>query len=319
MKRARYCLFALLLSACASTARITGDFGDYRSYREARLAPTLEDRLAASERYLREFPRGDYRDQVRAWFAPAEARYYKLAWDNLPRLRAYLDAMPRGPHAAAVADRITQLESRRVFAERRVERMLAAARALEARFALAADQRRELLREFGRLVRLLASTRSFGKRAGDLDAVLRASLPELQPSGSCTSDPCHAVFSFPYAVPDDKVLTERVAEARLQVTFKNARLREVSLSGPELLTRVAEAVEVRAVPAGSPQARAEALGHALDVVADALDASLPKSRCEAEAVSPVVLSRRCGRVRLSVVAGTEPGALDSISVVADPH
>ncbi len=311
------CLMALLLSACASTARITGGFADYRSYREARLAPTLEGRLSASERYLQDFPRGDYREQVRAWFSPAEARYFKLAWDNLPRLRAYLDAMPRGPHAAAVSDRITQLESRRVFAERRLQRSLEAARVLEARFALAAGQRRELLREFARLVGLLAATRSFGKRDTELEPAL---LQIVQgPAPACADEQCSAAFKFPYAVPNDKILTERVAEARLQVTFKNGRMRELSLSGPELLTRVAEAVEVRAVRTDNPQAHAEALGHALDVVADALDASLPKARCAAEAVSPVVLSRRCGQVRLDVVAGTEAGVADRISVVADRH
>jgi hypothetical protein len=125
VNRAAACLVLLTgLASCASTARITGDFGDYRSYRQTRVTPTIEARLGASERYLSEFPHGDYSDEVRHWFIPAEKHYYKLAWNNLPRLRAYLDAMPRGPHAEAVTERIAELESRRLFADRRDQRML---------------------------------------------------------------------------------------------------------------------------------------------------------------------------------------------------
>jgi hypothetical protein len=134
-----------LLVSCASSARMTGDFGDYASYRRTRLATTLEQRLGASERYLRDYPEGDYRDEVRAWFKPAEKHYFKLAWNNLPRLRAYLDAMPRGPHAEAVTDRITELESRRLFADQRERQLLDRASGFEARLANAADQRRDFL------------------------------------------------------------------------------------------------------------------------------------------------------------------------------
>jgi hypothetical protein len=119
---------SLLLAACANTARVTGDFTEYRSYRQTRLAGTLEQRLGASERYLRDYPQGDYREEVRRWFAPAEKRYFRLSWNNLPRLRAYLDALPHGPHAEAAAERITELESRRMFADRRDQRMLDVAR-----------------------------------------------------------------------------------------------------------------------------------------------------------------------------------------------
>jgi hypothetical protein len=89
------------------------------------------------------------------------------------------------------------------------------------------------------------------------------------------------------------------------------------LSGPELFTRVAEAVEVNAVPAGNPQARAEALAHAVDVLADALEDPLPKARCAIEVVSPVILARRCEGVKLEVVAGLEAGGLDRLSMTAE--
>lgn len=320
MKRVVLCLaWCAALASCASTARVTGDFGDYRSYRRARLGATLEERLGASQRYLRDYPHGDYREEVRRWLSPNEKRYFRLSWNNLPRLRAYLDAMPDGPHAEAVAERITELESRRVFADRRDRRMLDVARGFESRFAQAAEQRREFLREFSTLARLLGGTQSFGEPTSELDSELLLRFRVRQPPGTCAGDLCSKVFSFPYAVPDDKLLTSRVAEVTLQITLERGLVRELSLSGPELLTRLAEAVEVRAVPANSPQARAEALAHALDVIADALDAPLPKAHCEIDVVSPVVLARRCDGRRLEVVAGTEAGAKDRLSVSAERH
>jgi hypothetical protein len=71
---------------------------------------------------------------------------------------------------------------------------------------------------------------------------------------------------------------------------------------------------VRAVPPLNPQASAEALGQALEIVSAALSVALPKERCDGDAVSPVVLERRCDGLRLQVVAGTEPGAADRLSI-----
>jgi hypothetical protein len=309
-------VLALAQTACASTARITGDFGDYASYRRTRLGTTLEERLGASERYLRDYPAGDYRDEVRAWFKPAEKRYFKLAWNNLPRLRAYLDAMPRGPHAEAATDRITVLESRRLFADRHEQRMLDHASSIEARLADAADGRHEFLHELAALARSIGKTRSFGEPTSELDSELLLRFRVRQPSGTCEADHCGKTFSFPYAVPENKSLTDRAAQATLEITLERGLVRSLSLTGPELLTRVAEAVEVNAVP-DNPQARAEALGRAVDVLEDALEEPLPKARCSAEAVSPVILARRCDGVRLEVVIGLAAGAPDRLTMTAE--
>jgi hypothetical protein len=307
-------LLTLLLGAlsCASTARITGDFGEYRSYRQYRVATTVEERLGAAERYLRAYPNGDYREEVRAWYGPAEKRYFKLSWDTLPRLRAYLDAMPHGPHAEAAAERITELESRRVFADRREQRVLGHAQEIESRLARAVEQRRGFVREFSRLTELLGATRTFDEPTSELDAAMLVRLRERPPPLHCEADQCQKIFSFSYAVPEDKLLIERTIDVTLQIRLHRGLVQELSLSGPELLTRVAEAISVRAVPPLNPQARAEALGQALEIVHSALDTPLPKARCEAEAVSPVVLERRCDGLQLLVVAGTEPGDADRL-------
>jgi len=309
-------LLALWLgvTSCASTARITGDFGEYRRYREYRVATTVEARLGAAERYLREYPEGSYRKEVRAWYTPTERRYFRLAWNTLPRLRAYLEAMPRGPHAEAAADRITQLESRTVFAERREQRMLGRAQDIETRLARAAAQRRGFVREFSRLVELLAATRSFDEPTSELEPALLVRLRERPPPLHCEGDQCQKIFTFSFAVPEEQSLTERAIDVTLRIRLERGLVKELSLSGPELLTRLAEAVSVRAVPPLNAQASAEALGQALETVGRSVDVGLPKERCTGDAVSPVVLERRCDGVRFSVVAGTEPGAPDRLIV-----
>jgi hypothetical protein len=304
----------LCLLSCASTARITGDFDEYRSYREFRTSTTLEARLGAAERYLRDYPNGSYRKEVRDWYGPAEKRYFKLSWDTLPRLRAYLDAMPHGPHAEAAAERITELESRRVFAERREQRLLSHAQDIESRLSRAADQRRGFVREFSRLTELLGATRTFGEPTSELAPALLHRFRERPPLLHCEADRCEKIFPFSYAVPEDQALTERTIDVSLQIRLERGLVQELSLSGPELLTRLAEAISVRAVPPLNPQASAEALGQALEIVSGALSVPLPRERCEVEAVSPVVLERRCDGVRMWIVAGTEPGAADRLIV-----
>ena len=317
MKRTSLLLLWLCLS-CASSARITGDFGEYRSYREYRVSSTLEARLGAAERYLREYPQGDYQPEVRAWYVPAEKRYFKLAWDSPTRLRAYLDAMPHGPHAVEAAERIGELDSRRVYAERREQRLLGHAQDIEQRLARAAEQRRGFVREVSRLVELLGATRSFGEPTSELAPDLLVRLRERPPQLRCEGERCQKLFSFSYAVPEDKALTERKIDVRLEIRLERGLVQELTLSGPELLTRLAEAITVRAVPPLNPQASAEAVGQALEIVNAALDTPLPRARCEGEAVSPVVALRRCDGVRFAVVAGTEPGADDRLSVEREP-
>jgi len=310
-------LLALLLGGCATTARVTGDYGEYASYRRTRLAFTLEDRLGASERYLRDYPDGAYHEEVRRWFTPAEKRYFKLAWNNLPRLRAYLDEMPRGPHAEAVSERISALESRRVFAERREQRFNAHVSGIAMELDQAARQRREFLHEFAALAGALGAVRGFGEPTSELGSELLLRFRVRQPPGTCSGDLCQKDFAFPYAVPNDQALASRVAQAKLEITLARGLVQTVSLSGPELLSRVAEAVEVRVVPAGNPQARAEALGHALDVLEEALEAPLPKATCGAEVVSPTILKRHCNGVTLSVIAAVNPGEPDRVTVGAE--
>jgi hypothetical protein len=299
-----------LLFGCSATARITGDFDEYALYRRSRVAETLEDRLGAGNRYLDTYPRGDYRDQVRTWFEPEERRYFRLAWDELPRLRAYLNAMPNGPHAGAVAGRIVELEAARGFGVRREARELSVARAEEARLAQAREDRATFVREITTLMRLSASVSTFGEPTSALDSELIFRFRLTKPYGSCAADVCKKALSFAYLVPAEGGLVPRRAEVLFELILERGLLRRITISGPELFTRLAEAAEVHAIRADDAQARAEAIAQSLELVERALAKILPESACSAEAISPVVFARACHGIRVRLTAGTDPGEPD---------
>src|SRR5688572_27182656 len=132
--------------ACSATTRLTARVDDYQLYRATRLASTLEQRLAAANQYLNRMPQGAFRAEIERWFVPQEKKYFRRAWKSLPRLRAYLGAMPDGPNADAVAERIVELELEQQFAKRRDERELEAARRVTHALDSAAAARSHFLR-----------------------------------------------------------------------------------------------------------------------------------------------------------------------------
>src|SRR6185503_10011022 len=108
---------------------------DYQAYRRTRIAPTLEARLAASWRYLRERPDGRWHGVVSAWFRGTEAQYYVRATNSIPRLETYLATLPNGPHAELAAERLVELRLTEQHVSREKERYLSEARAVQARLA----------------------------------------------------------------------------------------------------------------------------------------------------------------------------------------
>jgi hypothetical protein len=311
-------LFLLGLSGCAGTTRITADYDEYQKYRRTRVAETLEDRLAASHAYLKEYKQGEWRKEVRRWFLPAERRYFKLAWNSLPRLVAYARAMPDGPHAQEVLDRIVELESARGFVTKRDERELEHARSAVRRLETAADSRHRFMREFKSWVSTLAAFRNFGAYTSDLDDKLIYDFRLSEPNARCTSERCIKALSFRYEIPDQKELSEREALFDVVFTLDRGRIVAMSIIGPDLFSRLGEARELRAVRPGDEQGRAEAIARALQVVESAVQTHLPVATCEREAVAPVVLSRACSGVSLVVTAATEPGADDRIEITKTP-
>ncbi len=308
-------LLLLSLGGCAVGTRLSAGHEDYRLYRETRLAQTVEQRLATSHGYLKAMPEGKWRNEVRSWFRLSEPAYYRAAQNSLPRLRAYLLAMPDGPHAKEVRSRIVELETEIGFAARREQRTLTSARAVQQKFSSAAEQRQALVQGVADWVRLLSSIETFGQPTSALPHELIYRFRLESPRGSCEGDECTKTLAFAYSIPEHGQLVERVA--LFDIIFElDGGVRRATLSGPELFSRLGEALELRAVELARPQSRVEAIGRMLPVIENALEGRLPQASCARTAISPTLLERACSGLRVTVIAGE--GGADEDRVVFEP-
>ncbi len=117
-----------------------------------------------------------------------------------------------------------------------------------------------------------------------------------------------------YGVPEAKVQVAREAVYDVRMRMEKGGVQAAWITGPDLFTRLGEAVGTSAISSGDIVGRAEAIGQAAEIVAAAVEPVLPAARCAAGAVSPVVLHRVCDGVDLRVVAATELGEEDRILV-----
>jgi hypothetical protein len=98
----------------------------------------------------------------------------------------------------------------------------------------------------------------------------------------------------------------------VELVVKGGVIVEARLRGRELFSRVGEALDRRAVSFSDPQSRAEGIGRALHLIAEALGSSFAADGCERPAVSPIVLERACGGVRIVATAALSTGDDDII-------
>lgn len=319
MSRAPFALVAGLAVACGVGQQWSAGRDEYRLYRTSRVAPTEEQRLGAANEYLTRYPEGAYRDEVREYFVPAEEAYFYGSRDSLPKLRAYLAAMPSGPRAKAVASRIVELESTRAAYERRDQRFLQKAEHIENTLAGAAESRRAFLAEVTEWSRLLAGIRSFGEPTSRLDHELIYRFRITEPHGVCAADRCRKQIALAFEIPDAGKLRKRDVSSSLELELDANGLVRARFSARELMSRVGEALELRPIAADDLQARAEAIARAVTVFSTAVEAHLPEARCGRAPVSPVVLLRECDGVRLSLLAATSSEEHDALVVEAAPR
>lgn len=102
----------LVVMGCGVGRQLSASPSDASSYRETRIASSLDARMAASSEYLAAHPEGAFRDEVASFFERAEPLYFEARKSTIPGLRAYLDALPEGPHAAEARERLAILERR---------------------------------------------------------------------------------------------------------------------------------------------------------------------------------------------------------------
>ncbi len=317
MKRAFCLLLPLLLAGCASLPTLTERPEHYHLYREARVAPTLEERLSAADRYLREVPSGPRRLELSRWFREAEERYYLDAFDRLSRLYAYQRALPSGPHIQEVRTRIIALSARMArqrqsgLDEKRIDEV-------RARLADADASRRAFVAEVKAWAIRLGNIRTFGEPTSELDDETIFAFRLSPPEGACQGESCRKRWELDYEVPGDRQLVDRVAELEVQLELERGLLVAARLSGPELWSRLAEALSLRALPIPTPEQRAEALGRAELLLRAALEQALPAAECERPATPPVVLERACRGVRARMIAGAGAQQHDTLEIVRLP-
>ena len=311
-------VLALAVGGCAVGQQIVSPHDQYRLYRESRLAPTLEERLAAANRYLHVAPDGVYAPELKAWFRPTERAYVARAHDRLPMLTAYAQALPDGPSAPEVLARIEELRLAAEFAKSHRDRGNERVFAIELGLERAAGQRKAFLEELAAWLGGLSAVRSFGQPVTALPPPLLEKLALGEPATACPLDLCVKSFAPRFAIPAPSgQLVPREAPYAIEIQLEGGVVTALRLRGRELFSRVGEARDLRPVSFADPQSRAEAIGGALALVGNSLGPELGAADCEKPAVSPVVFDHACAGVHVTVTAAVDAGADDHVDFVAD--
>jgi hypothetical protein len=313
--RALLALALLGLSGCGSLPTLTERPEDYHLYRAVRVAPTQEQRLRAAFRYLREVPGGERREQVQRWFDQAEERYYLEAFQRLPSLYAYVEALPQGPHIADVRSRIAAIEARRSARsehELKEDRRIAAT---QERLAQADSSRRAFVGVVKDWTARLARIKTFGQPTSELDHETIFAFRLSPPRGACQGDTCRKLLELGFEVPGERELVARAALLEVELQLERGLLTGARYAGPELWTRLAEALSLTALPSPSPEQRADALNRSTLLMRAVLEPVLPAAECEAKVEPPVLLERSCRGLRARMLAG-QGGADDDAFEIA---
>ena len=300
---------------CAALPTLTERPEEYHLFRSARVAPTLEERLTAADRYLREVPGGRHTRQLRAWYDATEERYFLAAFNRLPNLYAYRAALPRGPHIEDVRSRIAALEGKRKQRSERESDEDARIRATQARLDDADRQRRAFVATFKDWTAHLVRIKTFGEPTSELsdDTIFAFRLRE--PRGTCQGDRCKKLLRLDYQVPGERELVARAALLEVQLELDRGLLQRARLAGPELWTRLAEALSLRALPSPSPGQRADAVNRAQLLIRALLEPAFPSAECpDAVVEAPVVLQRTCRGLSTRMVAGQNTLEDDTLEI-----
>lgn len=314
MRRWRGLLLGALALGCASLPTLTERPEHYQLYRASRVAPTLEERLRAADRYLREVPGGPHTQQVRSFYKQEEEKYFLGAFDRLSSLYAYRDALPRGPHIEDVTARISHLEGKLRARSQRDLDDDAKARSTLAQLADADTQRRAFVGVVKDWTARVLAIRSFGEPTSELADETIFAFRLSEPRGACQGDRCRKLLQLSYPVPGQRELVERAAVLEIQLELAGGLLSRARLAGPELWTRLAEALSLKPLPSPTVEERADAVNRAAMLVRALLEPSFPAAECDAPAAPPAVVMRKCRGLRVTMLAGQSSTDDDVIEI-----
>ena len=322
MTRALLAALLLFAAGCGAPGFIASP-SDYAGYRATRVGTTFEDRLGAAQRYLVEHPDGRYKDEVRAFFDPAEELFYFSKKGSKAGLQAYLVTLPKGPHEPQARRRIGELETAARSREAELEHTTAEVTA-RVSGPLARERSRvrsEIKDWLGRFLDRAAWTAPVSASRASLVVPFSLSLPAprcelLDPPEGAVARRCVKLTGLPYSVEVERGLEPR--EATLEVILvEDARgvPIEASIGGPDLFVRLEETYLVKPVITGDADQRAAAVVRAAELVRTAFTQTVSDaSSCKRHVKAPTVLELGCQGVLVSVRAGAAPGDDDRIVI-----
>ena len=288
-------LSALGASACgAGGARLTASAGDYANYRAVRVAPSVPSRLRAAWYYLEHCPQGVFRLEVQEWFDRVEPLFYEASADSPQGMEAYLDALPRGPHAASAEQRRDAFRATAKIGER----LAAVAAAFERRLAAAAQSREDVLTAYASWVRRLVELDTWGRP-------LEEASDELKKAWSAGSTPrcepnrCTKLLEIPYELEVGGKPEPFECMIEISLTLSAGKVVGAVIAGPDLFARLSEAHDAEPV-SRDQESREHAVGFSTTFTPGAIERKLPRARCDREAAPPAVMTRECDGLRLDI-------------------
>lgn len=305
------------VAGCGGPGRQVGArMDDYEAYRRIRTAETLEQKLARSESYLRSQPEGRWRDDIREWYLETEQQYFERARGDASRLRRYLETLPRGPNATVASAELAEIEEAKSQRSREERAFVQYAQDIEDELHEASDNRRRLVREYARWIRLISAVRSFSKPTSELGPDFIFAFRNSDAPVRCGLTRCVRALSIKYAIPDKGRQSPRqaVMDVVIDIDPETGGVTAARLTGPDLFSRVGEAIQRTPVRPSDLQARAEAIGRAVQLAGDLASQSMPADRCGKDPIAPVVVERECDGARLEMVAAPSAEEEDRIEI-----
>ncbi|HVU05303.1 MAG TPA: hypothetical protein VHE30_26325 [Polyangiaceae bacterium] len=317
--RATFLAAALAVLGCSELGRhTTVSPEEYAAYRRFRLAENVGGKLGAGYDYVSRWARGSYEKEVRSYLARTEPDTLGRVWNDAQGLEGFLRVVPHGKYADRAATRLVELELAAEYRARTEHSFDAKIEAMQSRLAAADAGRRRLVSQLVSWVKHVAAVRSWGKRTSELDSDMIFAYRLSEPAARCDDDRCVKTVVVSYAIPEGKVQSPREAVFDVGLELSNGGVVSAYVTGPDLFSRLGEAVTLSAVSPTDALARAEAIGQATQVLALAIEPNFPSSRCAVQAVSPVVLERHCDGVSFRAISALSLEEEDRIVVVPDP-
>jgi hypothetical protein len=301
------------LAACVVPRQMLAAPDDLRDYREFHAASHEGRRLASAQRYLVRHPEGAWAEEVRAIFETEEEDWFEGAKSSRSRAREYVVDLPHGPHADAARSLLVLFDEQQADMDTLI--LLAEARRTAATLDDQTEGRTHVSEMVLSAVAALLDPATWGTRLDAPPLALAQALRgEVPATWNASTRASHQDELF-FVLPTPQGSQERLVNLSLQVVLHEGRVVQGLLQGQDLFVRWSEAILVRVLDPTVVEDRKLAAATVADLLAGALEATLPAARCAKPASATEPLVRECKGWDVSVRMGAEAGEVDVVDVV----